>query len=154
MQVQNYQCHFTVPVSAERAFKAINDVASWWTQNTSGTSLSPGDVFTVTFGKTFVTFSVQELIPGRQVIWKIEDSWLDFVEEKEWNGTCLHWQIIPKGDQTEITMVHIGLTPMLACFNQCEKGWDFYAKGSLYRLLTAGEGMPDQRRCSTQEQGK
>jgi hypothetical protein len=40
-------------------------------------------------------------------------------------------------------MIHIGLVPEIECYTSCVKGWDQYVKGSLFKLLTEGKGLPN-----------
>ena len=39
-------------------------------------------------------------------------------------------------------MTHVGLVPGIECYEDCEKGWDFYIKESLFKFLTEGKGLP------------
>jgi hypothetical protein len=50
---------------------------------------------------------------------------------------------MPRTKATELTFTHIGLTPQVECFDQCEKGWDYFIGESLYKLITEGAGLPD-----------
>ena len=56
MKEQDYHTSITVTATAQEAFKSINKVSDWWTTVFEGNSEKPGDVFTVHFGETFITF--------------------------------------------------------------------------------------------------
>jgi hypothetical protein len=59
----------------------------------------------------------------------------------QWNDTRLVWDIQHK-NKTQIMMTHVGLTPEIECFHDCEKGWNFYVKESLAKLITENKGSP------------
>jgi hypothetical protein len=43
-------------------------------------------------------------------------------------------------------MTHAGLVPGIECYENCQKGWDFYLRESLQKLLRENEGVPHGRR--------
>ena len=132
-----------VPQTPQEAFDAINHVPGWWTTNFEGQSEKLNDIFTVTFGKTFITSKVIELVPGRKIVWQVTDCnkhWLK--DKKEWNGTKMSWEISEKDNKTLIRFTHLGLVSKLECYGVCVNAWDEYIKGSLFKLLTEGKGMP------------
>jgi len=62
MKKQDYTTTITVNASAQEAFKSINNVSKWWTEDMEGSSQKLNDVFTVRFGETWMTMKVVELI--------------------------------------------------------------------------------------------
>ena len=64
-------------------------------------------------------------------------------DREEWKGTELVFEIKTTDEGTQLTFTHIGLTPQVECFAQCEKGWDFFIGTSLHQLITLGVGQPD-----------
>jgi len=50
MKEQDYTTTITVNATAQDAFKAINNVTKWWTENLEGRSQKLNDEFTVQFG--------------------------------------------------------------------------------------------------------
>ena len=86
---------------------------------------------------------VIEFIPNKKVVWQVTDCYLPWLNDKtEWNGTTVMFEIFPLGDETRVTMTHIGLVPEVECFAACEAGWDEHFKGSLFKLLTEHAGVP------------
>jgi hypothetical protein len=86
---------------------------------------------------------ITELIPGKKVVWLVEDSTLSFLQEKsEWTGTTIHFDIVEKDGQTEVRFTHEGLIPGCECFTACSKGWTLYIMGSLPRFISTGTGTP------------
>lgn len=141
----NFQCGFTANVTPEEATDAISNVPAWWARDFEGSSKAVGDTFTVRFGDTFVTFRVTELVAGKRIAWKVTDCHLHWLTDKqEWNGTEVHWDISRNGDATKVNLTHVGLVPEIECYQNCRAGWTFYATDSLYKLLTTGQGAPNQ----------
>ncbi len=144
MEHQNYHCGITANIPVNEAIAGVNNVAAWWTENFSGSTAKIGDVFNVPFGETFGTFKVIDVVDGQKLLWQVIDCNMHFLKnKKEWQDTQILWEFKPVGKSTEIKMTHIGLTPALECFEDCTGGWDHYVKGSLFKLLNEGKGVPD-----------
>src|SRR5260221_12294518 len=131
MKEQNYTASIMVNATAQEAFKSINSVTKWWTENLEGNSQKLNDEFIVRFGD--VHYSRQklvELVPGKKVVWLVTDSKLNFIKDKqEWTGTKISFEITdPDSDRddnkydnyrTQIRFTHLGLVPEIKCFNAC-----------------------------------
>ena len=145
MNSQNYTTTFTVDQTPEEAFAAINNVRAWWTGEIEGSADKLGDEFTyrhpdVHYSKQKIT----EFIPGKKVVWRVVDAYLNFTEDKaEWKDTEITFEIAKKGDQTEIRFTHLGLVPEFECFDSCSNAWGYYINGSLRHLITAGKTQPN-----------
>ena len=143
MNQQNYQSSIAAAFTPGEAFEGISRVNEWWAKNFEGSAEKLNDVFTVRFGETFVTFKVTESMPGKKIAWHVTDCYLPWLNDKtEWNGTTVVFDISPSGDETQVTMTHVGLVPGVECFDQCEAGWNKHFKGSLFKLLTEHAGVP------------
>lgn len=144
MKEQDYYTSITVDATANEAFDSINSVSKWWTENLTGSSQELNDEFTVSFGD--VHMSKQKLVEvntDKKVVWLVTDSKLNFIKDKnEWTNTKIVFEIAENGGKTQIRFTHIGLVPEVECYNSCTKGWDYYIKGSLFKLLTDGKGTP------------
>jgi len=144
MEQKNYHSSISVKIRAAEAYKGTCKVAAWWTENIEGASEQAGDRFTVTFGDTFVTMKIVEAIPGKKIVWEVEDCYLHWLQDKqEWTGMKIEWEFQSFGDSTTIGMTHVGLIPEVECYESCEKGWNFYVKESLFKLLSEGKGVPE-----------
>jgi hypothetical protein len=142
MSQQDYAAVITADKTPAELFDAVCRVSDWWTRNLEGDTRGLHSVFTIRFGKTFVTFRLIEWIPEQKVTWEVIDSFLDFVHDgQEWQHTTLEWEIVPGG----VRMTHVGLVPTVECFENCRQGWDHYIKTSLAQLLTQGEGVPEKK---------
>lgn len=147
MKTQDYHCSITVPGTTVKAFNSINRVPAWWGADLEGNTEKVNDTFTIHFSDTWVAFRITESEPGKKVVWLVTDSYLPWLEDKtEWNNTRVVWEISQEGTNAKIGMTHVGLVPAVECYENCEKGWNFYVKDSLFKLITEGKGNPDKRR--------
>lgn len=146
MKKENYQAIITVNKPANVCMNAINQVQDWWTAGFEGEASKINNCFKVDFGKTFVDFRVTESDPEKKLTWLVTDCYIQGIKDNfEWKGTTVVWELKPIKEGTEITMTHIGLVPDVECFEMCQKGWNFYVKTSLFKLLSEGKGLPDKR---------
>lgn len=148
MERQNYTAAIEVKAPAEKAFKSINNVSGWWSENLEGSSHKLNDVFTIHFsGNNFVTHKIIEFVPNKKVVWLVTDCYLEWLTDKtEWTNTKMSFEISTKDNSTQINFTHIGLVPEVECYDMCVKGWDQYVKGSLLKLITEGEGQPQEKK--------
>ena len=144
MKEQDLTIVITVKATAQEAFKNINSVTKWWTENMEGSSEKPGDEFTVRFGDVHVsTQKLVEVIPDKKVVWLVTDSQLNFIKDKqEWTGTKISFEIVEKNNKTTIDFTHHGLVPGIECFNACSNAWGDYINNSLRSLVNTGKGQP------------
>jgi len=142
-KINSYTATIDVPVTAAQAQKAVSQVSKWWALNFHGAAENKGDKFSVAFGDTFVNFQVSELIPGQKTVWYVTDCYLHWLDDKtEWKDTQVEWLFNQKGDNTTITMTHIGLVPEVECYDSCRKGWNEYVLTSLPAYIKTGKGQP------------
>ena len=144
MATQDYTIILNVDNPAHEVFNSINNVSTWWTDDMEGNAQKLNDEFTVHFGEVHVsTQKLVELIPDKKIVWLVTDSKLNFIkDQQEWNNTSISFEISTHDNKTQITFTHFGLVPQIECYKDCSKGWDYYIKGSLFKLLTTGEGTP------------
>ena len=145
--MENKDFHRTIYVHASpaEAMKKISQINHWWVKDISGKTEKMNDKFHVSMGKTFVDFQITELVPNTKVVWKVTDSYLNWLKDKkEWNGTEVVFDISGKDNTTQIDFTHIGLIPEVECYAACEEGWNGYISGSLVKFMNEGEGTPRQ----------
>jgi len=153
MENKNYHRTIVVNASAEEAMKKISQVNCWWKKDFSGSAEKLNDKFTVPFTEpSFVDFVVNELVPGKKVVWKVTDCFLPwFQDKKEWNNTEVVFQLLqenarpddPVGrSKTKIDFTHIGLVPEVECYEVCEKGWNGHIN-TLLNFINDGKGLPE-----------
>jgi len=145
MENQNYNCVINANISAAAAVDAINNVAAWWTEDFEGVSQNEGDVFTVRFGTIYKIFKVTEMQPGKRVVWLVTDCYMSWIENKtEWTGTSIVWDVTGDEGSAQINMTHVGLIPEKECYTDCEKGWNYYLKESLLKLVNGQQPKPEK----------
>ena len=142
MSDSDFRTSFTVDQSPDEVFRAVTDVARWWTGEVEGSAARLGDEFVYRYADLHDSRQkVVELVPGRTVVWRVLDAKLSFTENPaEWTGTEIVFRIDRVGGRTVLTFVHRGLVPEVECFDQCSSAWGFFVNSSLKRLVTTGEG--------------
>jgi uncharacterized protein YndB with AHSA1/START domain len=147
MTSQDFTTTFLVDQTPDEAFAAITNVRGWWSGEIEGRTDAQGEEFTYRYQDVHYTKQrISEVVPGRKVVWRIVDSSLSFTEDPaEWTGTEVIFEVVPKGDQTEIRFAHVGLVPEFECYEQCSSAWGFYINDSLRRLITTGQGEPNAK---------
>lgn len=136
MATQDITTTLRVDKTPEAVFRAINNVSEWWTA-IEGQSQKVGDVFTVRFGKVFITHKVAESVAGKTVVWQVTDS-----NVSEWVDTRIRFVISVEKNGAAVHFTHIGMVPGLADYEDCVKGWNRFLHQSLSQLITAGKGVP------------
>jgi len=147
MKKQDYSVSITVDATPKEAFKAVNSVTKWWTENLEGGSEKLNDEFTVRFGDVHLsTQKLVELVPDKKVVWLITNSKISFIRNKqEWTDTKIAFDITGEGDKTKITFTHFGLVPQIECYDGCSGAWGLYIEESLFKLITEGKGTPEPK---------
>ncbi|WP_347217741.1 SRPBCC domain-containing protein [Chryseobacterium sp.] len=144
--MENYTNTIEVKTTADKVYKALaHQVPLWWSEMFEGSSAQTGNGFTIRFGTNIhKTMKVKESIPVTKMIWYVEDSLITLPELKnqtEWIGTTILWEIEQTGENTQIKVTHIGLSPDIECYDICSNGWiQFLA--SLKLFLETGKGTP------------
>ncbi|MBP6730589.1 MAG: SRPBCC domain-containing protein [Chitinophagales bacterium] len=144
LNTNDYRISVTVNATAHQTFEAINSVTKWWTEDFKGDTKKLNDEFTATFGETYITSKVTELLSGKKIVWLVTDCnkhWLK--NKKEWVGSTMVWELEEAGNKTKINFTHVGLVPGLECYNGCENAWNGYIKSSLLKLINEGKSTPE-----------
>lgn len=136
----SYTTRFEVARPAAVVFEAINDVRSWWEGEIEGESSRQGNAFTYRYPKMHrSTQRVTELVPGKRVVWHVEDAELTFIADRgEWTGTDIVFDIAESDGKTIVTFTHQGLLPEVECYDMCSDAWGGYINGSLKARIERG----------------
>lgn len=143
MDMNDFNASISAKISAEEAIKKISHVSDWWGITFSGNAEKQNDKFTVKMGgDSFFDFSVAELIPGKKVVWVVNDCNMPWYSDKtEWKNTKLIFDLHENKGETTLRFTHEGLTPDVECWKDCEPGWTHWIKTSLFSYLTTGKGV-------------
>jgi hypothetical protein len=144
MRDKDYKIELIANVPISKAFACINNVSEWWTGDLVGDSKQLNDEFTVRFGDVHVsTQKLTEFAADNKVVWLVTSSRLNFIkQEDEWTNTTISFKLSARDGNTKIQFIHHGLVPDVECYDACTKGWDYYIRGSLFKLITEGKGNP------------
>ena len=137
----SFTTSFVVDATPAQAFAAINNPRAWWSGEIDGGTAGLGDVFTYRYKD--IHYSKQELtefVPGKRVAWQVLESTLTFLEDRsEWTGTTIIFDIVAKGDRTEVVFTHLGLKPAVECYEVCTDSWTSLITGSLTQFIETGK---------------
>jgi len=130
---KDFTAIFLVDQSPEQVYKAVTNVRGWWQglyeEDIVGETQNIDDEFTFRAGGG-AHYSKQrliELVPNQRVVWLVTEGELSFVEKKdEWTGSKIIFNISRKGNKTQVTFTHKGLTPEVECYNSCSFAWQMY----------------------------
>ena len=133
--------------SPEEVFNAVNNVRGWWSGEITGKTDKLDSIWEYRYKDMHRSKQkITELVPGKKIVWKVIDSYLSFIKNKEeWNGTSIVFNITKKGNKTELHFTHVGLIPKIECYEACTDAWGFYIKTSLRNFIMNGNGQPNPK---------
>lgn len=145
MPPSDFTTTFLVDQTPEEAFKAINNVRGWWSEEIEGSTDTLNSEFNYHYEDLHRSkMKITELIPNQKVVWQVLENYFKFTEDKnEWTGNTIIFDISRKGDQTQVIMTQVGLVPQYECYTICSDAWTTYMQKSLYSLITTGKGFPN-----------
>jgi hypothetical protein len=145
MNTSDFTTTLLVDQTPEEAFRAINHVRGWWSEEIEGSADRLQDEFNYHFEDLHrCQLKLIEVIPDKKVVWFVKDNYFKFAkDESEWIGTKISFEISKKDNKTQIRFTHLGLVPEYECFDICSNGWTHYIQESLRSLITTGIGQPN-----------
>ncbi len=141
----NYESRLTMAASADIVFAAVATIPGlqgWWTPHVTG-SAEPGHELHFMFDGVDerITMRVDDRRAPTTICWTC----VEHTGHPEWIGTQPMFTVVartqPGAGGSELRLCHRGLEPSLACFEQCERGWDYFLH-SLTDFATTGRGAP------------
>ena len=128
MKHQSYTATIAIACSPKDVFDHLKNVSKWWSgEDFEGKSAKLDDEFTIRHGDLhYSKQKLVEVIPDQKIVWLVTESRLTWLErdQNEWTNTKMIFEIVPKGEMTELTFAHEGLLPEKECYSRCSQGWD------------------------------
>ncbi len=145
MKTTDFSTTILVDQAPEVAFKAINNVRGWWSEEIEGNTSKLNDEFTYHYEDVhYCQMKLVEVVPNEKVVWFVKYNYFKFTKDKsEWTGTKISFEISEKNGKTQIRVTHHGLNPEYECFDICSNAWTQYVQQSLFGLITTGTGKPN-----------
>jgi uncharacterized protein YndB with AHSA1/START domain len=138
----DYAREITIQAPCDRVFDAIataQGLRGWWTPLVTGSDRE-GGALRLEFEGMDEHIDLRVKIARRptEVEWTVvEHSSLD-----EWAGTTIRFELSPRSGKTcRLAFRHVGLSPKLECYDDCEAGWDHFL-ASIVALAERGKGQP------------
>jgi uncharacterized protein YndB with AHSA1/START domain len=132
------------PATVYAALATVEGVRGWWTRDCEGRA-DTGGTFRIAFGRTHKTLRVEQLMPEREVRWRVTKAHIAAAQlsrPDEWVGTQIVFRLAPlPGGRTRLDFEHVGLVPGLQCHGLCVDGWQYFL-ASLQRFAATGTGTP------------
>ena len=141
---KDYHKSITTNIPASEAIEKISNVGEWWLSSFKGKAEKVNDVFTMKVGDHgTVGFKIIEVVPNKKIVWLVTDCYLSWYKDKaEWRDTTVVFEISEQKGKTKIDFTHVGLTPKMECYDDCEWGWNNYIGESLKSFFDTGKGIP------------
>jgi len=146
METTDFTISISVNKTSQEVFKAITNVRGWWSgyysEEINGNTEKLYDEFSFRAGAGahYSRQKLVEVIPNKKIVWLITESNLSFLEKTdEWNGTKVIFEILEKGDKTQLTFTHEGLNPKVECYDECAPAWTQYVQKKLLPLINTGK---------------
>jgi uncharacterized protein YndB with AHSA1/START domain len=142
MSKKDFTISLLVDQTPEEVFTAITNVRAWWSgyysEELVGNTEKLHDEFSFRAGPD-VHYSKQklvEVVPNKKIVWLVTESNLSFLEQTdEWTGTKVIFEIAKKGEKTQLTFTHQGLTSEVKCYDACAPAWTQYVQNKLLPLI-------------------
>jgi uncharacterized protein YndB with AHSA1/START domain len=120
-----------------RALTVPEDLARWWTEDTSGDG-EPGGVLQFRFDRGGFDMKVLDARPADRVLWEVIDG------PEEWLGTQVSWDLRTEDDFTIVLFAHRDWREPVEFMYHCSTKWATFLV-SLKALLETGTGAPAPR---------
>lgn len=144
-KVEHFYYDLTLNAPATVVYDALvmpAGLRGWWSTD--------ADVATHVGGRTrfnwsasdHTVFRIDRLTPASEIDWTCTNQCdRNLPQPDEWVGTRVSFRLTEDVGKTRLSLVHYGLRP-LACYEQCQRGWDYFLGTSLKQLVEVGHGHP------------
>ena len=132
-KTNSFSYSFSTQKPSKAVFNMLLNVENWWSgiynETITGESQKPDDQFSFSAGEGmhFTRQKLIELIPDKKIVWRVIESKLSFLEDpQEWENTKIMFDILKKGEKTQVLFTHEGLEPQIECYDECSNAWKKY----------------------------
>ncbi|RZK52741.1 MAG: SRPBCC domain-containing protein [Pedobacter sp.] len=145
MENQDFTTAILVAQTPEVAYKAVNNVRGWWSEEIEGDTDKLNAEFNYHYEDVHrCKMHIIEMVPNEKVVWFVKENYFKFTEDAtEWTGTKIIFDISTADGKTEVRMTHQGLVAEYECFEICRDSWTNYIQNSLCGLIETGKGKPN-----------
>lgn len=143
--MNDFSTSTTIDGSPAEVFAAILDTRGWWNTTIEGASAHVGDEFGFEVAGLHRTrIRITGITPNRRIEWLVVDNAFGFtVDQSEWIGNRIVFELQPAHDGTKVTLTQYGLNPDQECYDVCSNAWNFFVDDSLRLLAESGRGKPE-----------
>jgi uncharacterized protein YndB with AHSA1/START domain len=126
----------------ERVFDALatlSGLRGWWTPIVSGSAATGG---VLRFAFDGLDEHIVMRVDGAKRPSSVHWSCVVHTRLHDWKDTKVTFDLAARGPEgCELSFQHVGLTPQLDCYADCERGWDHFL-ASLIACVERGKGTP------------
>ena len=127
-----------IDAPAERVYEALTTargLTGWW----ASAATTSGNRVVLDFPEVGerIVMRVVDAVASTHVQWHCDEH----TALPEWEGTALRFDIRPQSNGVELRFEHDGLTPLLDCYDDCRRGWEYFLE-SLAAFASSGRGTP------------
>lgn len=144
----DYSATITTSASPRAAAQAIaRDLELWWSTRID----RDPDGFTVRFNNSHARFERDSDNTDLTFGWTCVEANMimeGVPDASEWAGTRLLWTVAAAKSGSTVTLTHQGLTPEIACFEICQRGWQHFFETSLCNHLNGRPAQPETSQTS------
>ncbi len=137
----DYRREIIVNAPAERLFDAVatrDGLRGWWTPLVNGSS-DRGGTLRLEFEGMDEHIDLHVVVSRSPA--ELEWGVIEHTSLDEWAGTKIRFEVSPGGEASTLVFQHVGLSPKLECYADCEAGWDHFLD-SLVAFAERGKGSP------------
>ena len=143
----SFTAAFSVDQTPEEAFRAINNVRGWWSEDIEGaTDRGGGEVHLPVQGRPSLPDQGHRAGHRRRAAWRVLDNYFGFTHDKSELKDARSTSRSPRGTaRPRSASPTSDWSPESECFDVCSNSWDFDLYTSLRALIRTGHGLPNHK---------
>lgn len=133
-----YSVELEISKSPVEVFNQLIDLAKWWPEDFEGEDVRLYSEFILTIGDSHYSKNkVIEFVPNQKLIWLTTESNRK-LDNYDWTGTKMIFELDPKGDGTELKFTYDGVVPEDE-LERLKQICDLCVKEMFYNYVERGE---------------